>query len=120
MRFWKVWLLYDNHIALSFTCNLVKLAKKMANVIYGPSGFSVNDLPPGAEESWVLWGFSWGDVVEISAHPFSLEGGQDRTLIVKDISYEASPDGSRRIFFTVQNTGNIDLNYGVFTSWIRA
>ena len=90
----------------------------MASVIYGPKGFSVNDLPPGAQESWVLWGFGWGAVVEISAHPFSLKGGQDRKLAVTDIMSEAAPDGSRRIFFNVKNTGNSDLNYGVFTSWI--
>ncbi len=92
----------------------------MTTVIYGPSGFSVNDLPPGAQENWVLWGFSWGDVVEITAHPFYLTGGQDRKLAVLNIESEAAPDGSRRIFFTVKNTGISDLNYGVFTSWIRS
>ncbi|MDQ1279418.1 MAG: hypothetical protein QG670_680 [Thermoproteota archaeon] len=92
----------------------------MPTVIYGPSGTSVNFLSPGAEENWVLWGFSWGDVVEISAHPFSWSGGQNRKLIVTNVESEAAPDGSRRIFFTVRNTGSSELNYGVFTSWIRA
>ncbi len=92
----------------------------MVTVIYGPTGSSINSIPPGAEENWVLWGFSWGDVVEISAHPFVLVGGQDRKLAVTDIMSEAAPDGSRRIFFTVKNTGNSALNYGVFTSWIRS
>jgi hypothetical protein len=92
----------------------------MATVIYGPSGFSVNDIFPGQAEGWVLWGFNWGDVVEITAHPFAWINGRDRSLTVTDIVSEAAPDGSRRIFFTVRNTGNSTLNYGVFTSWIRA
>ena len=92
----------------------------MATVIYGPKGFSINDLPPGAQEGWVLWGFKWGDVVEITGHPFSLEGGKDRKLAVINVESEAAPDGSRRIFFTVKNTGSSSLNYGVFTSWIRS
>jgi hypothetical protein len=92
----------------------------MTTVIYGPSGFSTNDIYPGQAENWVLWGFGWGDVVEISAHPFSWSGGNDRTLAVTDIRSEAAPDGSRRMFFTVRNMGNSTLNYGVFTSWIRS
>jgi hypothetical protein len=91
---------------------------RMATVIYGPSGTSVNDISPGDEESWVLWGFSWGDVVEVSAHPFSWREGKERTLTVSNLVSEAAPDGSRRIFFTVKNTGDSTLNYGVFTSWI--
>ncbi len=90
----------------------------MATVTYGPHGTSANNLQPGAEENWVLWGFSWADVVEITAHPFVLVGGQDRKLTVKNIEVEASPDGSRRIFFTVRNTGTISINYSVRTSWI--
>ncbi len=90
----------------------------MATVIYGPHGTSVNDLPPGGQENWVLWGFSWADVVEISAHPFVNVGGQDRKLAVINVESEAAPDGSRRIFFTVKNTGSSSINYGVRTSWI--
>jgi len=82
----------------------------MTTVIYGPKGFSVNDLPPGAQENWILWGFNWGDVVEISAHPFSWRDGQDRKLAVTDIMSEAALDGSRRIFFTVKNSGKSILN----------
>jgi len=90
----------------------------MATVIYGPRATSLNEIPPGAEENWVLWGFDWDSVIEISAHPFALLGGQERLLAVTNIVYEAAPDGSRRMFFTVKNIGNIDLNYWVFTSWI--
>ena len=92
--------------------------KKLATVTYGPSGTSVNNLQPGQEENWVLWGFNWSHVVEISAHPFVNVGGQDRKLAVINIEDEANPDGSRRIFFTVKNTGTSSINYGVRTSWI--
>ncbi len=92
--------------------------KKLANVIYGPHATSVNDLQPGLEENWVLWGFNWSSVIEISAHPFANIGGQDRKLAVMNIESEAAPDGSRRIFFTVKNTGTSSINYGVRTSWI--
>lgn len=90
----------------------------MATVTYGPSGTSINEIFPGEEENWVLWGFSWADVVEISAHPFVATGGEDRKLAVTNVESEAAPDGTRRIFFTVKNTGNSTLNYGVRTSWI--
>jgi hypothetical protein len=92
----------------------------MATVTYGPSGSSLNDLPPGGAENWVMWGFSWGDVVEITAHPLAWINGKDRRLAVSNVQSEAAPDGSRRIFFTVTNIGSSDLNYGVFTSWISA
>lgn len=90
----------------------------MATITYGPNAVSVNFLPPGGEEHWQLMGFALSSTVQISAHPFSLKDGKDRKCMVTNIEYEAVPDGSRRVFFTVKNTGIEFLNYKVVTSWI--
>jgi hypothetical protein len=90
----------------------------MATITYGPNAVSVNFLPPGGEEHWQLMGFALSSTVQISAHPFSLKDGKDRKCMVTNIEYEAAPDGSRRVFFTVKNTGIEFLNYKVVTSWI--
>jgi hypothetical protein len=63
-------------------------------------------LQPGEEHHWAMWGFGYGDVVNVTAAPLSSDAG-DQILLVKDVRMEADSQGGRRCFFTIRNAGPV-------------
>ena len=96
----------------------------MAQLITGPSATSWG-MVPGAEEYWVMTGFTTADVVDIMAHPvpFTLVIHsilEDEGLLqVLNVTSEIDPQGGRRIFFTVKNVGKVSMGYVVNTMILR-
>ena len=91
----------------------------MPNVNYFFASWSTtgNDFYPGQSHSWMMWGFGYGDVVSVTAHPVAGPAG-DRFLVVEDVKIEGDSTG-RRLYFTVRNVGNISMpGYGMGFSWI--
>jgi hypothetical protein len=67
-----------------------------------------------------MWGFGYGDAIAVTAAPLNSDAG-DQMLMVKDVQTEADPNGGRRFFFTVRNTGPVRaLGYGLNFSFIAA
>jgi len=95
----------------------------MANVSYWQASWvdsGETGLVPGAEHYWILWGFSYGAVVGVTAAPLNSDAG-DQQLMVKDVQSEADPTGGRRLLFTIRNTGSVRaLGYGINFSFISA
>jgi hypothetical protein len=81
-----------------------------------------NDLPPGAAHGWIMWGFNYGDSVNVTAQPVQSvnEGGPEHILAVENVRMQTDP-GGRRLFFTVRNVGNTDVpGYGMGFGMIRS
>jgi len=92
----------------------------MPNVSYFFGSWTAGEdgyLYPGQSHYWLMWGFSYGDAVSVSAHPVAGPAGE-RFLAVEDIKIEGDP-GGRRLYFTVKNVGSISIpGYGMGFSWI--
>ena len=88
----------------------------MATLVrYGPYvWFSEDGAPPGAVHAWSFgpWPW-WGQVVSITAQPFSTAGA-DRHMEVTSISSHAAPDGARFIDCTVRNLGPDWTSYALW------
>ena len=87
--------------------------------LYGPYA-SVSDfgLPPGAEETWVIGPWPWyANAVVGTAHPLHLEGA-DRTMTVTSTTAQATPNGDRFIYCTVQNVGVDPANYALWVGGV--
>ena len=95
----------------------------MANVSYWQASWvdaGETGLLPGQEHYWVMWGFGYGDAIDVTAAPLNSDAG-DQMLMVKDVQTEADPSGGRRFFFTIRNTGPVRaLGYGLNFSFISA
>ena len=95
----------------------------MANVSYWQASWvdaGETGLLPGQEHYWVMWGFGYGDAIDVTAAPLNSDAG-DQMLMVKDVQTEADPIGGRRFFFTIRNTGPVRaLGYGLNFSFISA
>jgi hypothetical protein len=81
-----------------------------------------NDMPPGSTHSWVMWGFNYGDSVNVTAQPVQSlnQGGPEYILAVENVRMQTDP-GGRRLFFTVRNVGpNAVDGYGMGFGMIRA
>jgi hypothetical protein len=79
----------------------------MANVRYWQAswvGANGTYLEPGEENYHIMWGFDDGDTIGVTVVPLSTREG-DHILQVKDIQSEADPEGGRRFYFTISNTG---------------
>jgi hypothetical protein len=75
-------------------------------------------LQPGQQHYWIMWGFDYTDAVAVTPAPLNSFAG-DQILQVTDVRSEADPEGGRRLFFTVQNTGPVRaLGYGLNVSFI--
>lgn len=61
-------------------------------------------LLPGKSHSWVMWGYSYGDAISVSAHPVH-RLGDPAVLEVEDVQMQVD-DGGRRVFCTVRNVGS--------------
>lgn len=95
----------------------------MASVSYWQASWvdaGETGLLPGEEHHWIMSGFGYGDAIGITAAPLNSDAG-DQILMVKDIQSEADPNGGRRLFFTIENTGPVRaLGYGMNFSFISA
>jgi hypothetical protein len=95
----------------------------VANVSYWQTSWvdaGETGLLPGQEHYWVMWGFGYGDVIEVTAGPLNSDAG-DQILMIKDVQTEADPNGGRRLFFSVRNTGPVRaLGYGLNFSFVSA
>ena len=95
----------------------------MANTSYWQGSWvdaGETGLPPGDEMYWTMSGFGYGDVIGVTVAPLN-SGAGDQELMVKDARTEADPNGGRRFFFTVRNTGPVRaLGYGFNFSLISA
>lgn len=83
------------------------------------SGAGQSDFAPGQSHSWVMWGFNYGDVVDVSAHPVVIVNiHEERVLEVTDVRIEADETG-KRFYFTVKNVGSNSMpGYGMGFSMI--
>ena len=59
---------------------------------------------PGDVHSWIMWGFNYGDVVSVSAHPVVGNPNAERILAVENVHVEGNV-GGRRLLFDVRNVG---------------
>jgi len=95
----------------------------MANISYWQGSWvdaGETGLVPGGEMYWVMWGFGYGDAIGVTVAPLN-SGAGDQELMIKDVRTEADPNGGRRFFFTVRNTGPVRaLGYGLNYSFISA
>jgi hypothetical protein len=95
----------------------------MANTAYWQASWvdaGETGLVPGAEHHWILSGFGYGDAVAVTAAPLNSDAG-DQILMVQDVQSEADPEGGRRLFFTIRNTGPVRaIGYGMNFSFISA
>jgi hypothetical protein len=81
------------------------------------------DIDPGDAQGWILWGPAAenGVVAWISVKPFPGFYAGEKILEVTDFSHEADDDGSRRLFFTVRNTGvHPIIAYAMYVGWTDA
>ncbi len=80
----------------------------MANVSYWSSswvsGVGAPPLASGETHEWISWGFNYGDVLNVSAHPVT--AGDPVILEVQNIRIEHDVTG-QRLYFTVKNVGNL-------------
>jgi len=83
------------------------------------SGAGQSDLYPNQSHGWVMWGFNYGDAVDVSAHPVVLlNAHEERVLQVLDVRIEGDDTG-RRLYFTVKNVGSNPVpGYGMGFSMI--
>jgi hypothetical protein len=95
----------------------------MANVCSWQASWVDSDdtgLLPGAEHNWIMWGFSFTEVVSVTVAPLNSMNG-DQPLMVLNVQSETDPAGGRRLFFAIRNTGSISvLGYGMNFSFISA
>jgi hypothetical protein len=74
----------------------------MATVSYYAGSWVGSGFDPGVEHYWMTFPAFYDEVVNITAHAVQR---LERELMVKDIRTEVDPQGGRRYFFTVRNTG---------------
>lgn len=97
----------------------------MANVRYWfGSWVSANEsdaLAPGDVHYWIAWPYNYGEAVTITANPLVQQGGNEQILAVENVRLETSPDGGRRIFYSVRNAGSSFVDgYGVGYSFVSS
>ena len=65
------------------------------------------DMAPGETHYWSAWFFSWGDVINLTAHAVIGEFSNARRIMtVQNIRTDVRPDGGGRILlFEVKNVG---------------
>ena len=63
-----------------------------------------DDLQPGEEHDWIMWGFDISAAISITVQPVVGNPFADRVLQVENIQSEGATSG-RRIFYTVRNAG---------------
>jgi hypothetical protein len=82
----------------------------------GPGG----DFHPGATHGWWMTGFSYGDVLSVTAHPVTGDPtATHRVLTVEALRTDGTPGGGRTLLFTVRNTGAFSMpGYGLGISRI--
>jgi hypothetical protein len=81
------------------------------------SAGEADDLPPGGSHDWVMWGFSYGDVISVTAHPIT-GAPEDRVLVVENVKIEGDPS-SRRMFLRITNAGSTYVpGYGIAYGFI--
>ena len=95
----------------------------MANVSYffasWTSAGGGADLAPGAAHGWVMWGFSYGHMINVSAHPV-VGPPEERKLAIENVQIQGDPTG-RRLLFTVRNVGSTFIpGYGMGFGWISS
>lgn len=91
----------------------------MANVSYWSSAV-MNDLLPGDADPWIMWGFNYGDVVYVSAHPVVGDPNAERILRIENLRIEGNV-GGRRLMFDARNAGPDSIpGYILAYSWVSA
>jgi len=72
-----------------------------------------HDLQPGQAHHWIMWGFNYGDVLAVTAHPVSRQGGPQRILFVENVRIERL-NGDNKLAFSVRNGGTDGIpGYGM-------
>lgn len=90
--------------------------------VYGQFAIQAYDLWPGQQHNYVTWGL-WaenGVVSWATVKPFPAGEGfpGEKILEITDFRHEATEDGSRRMFYSVKNTGGFPvLAYAVYYAW---
>jgi hypothetical protein len=84
----------------------------------GPGG----DFSPAAAHGWWMTGFTYGDVLSVTAHPVTGNpSAPHRVLAVDNLCIDGTPTGGRTLLFTVRNVGAFSMpGYGVGISWISS
>jgi hypothetical protein len=79
----------------------------MAQLITWLQSSWIGDMPPGAVHPWTAWGgIQPGDVFCIMAHPVvGNPNAPERVLQVENVRAEGTPNGVRRIYYSVRNAG---------------
>ena len=95
----------------------------MANVSYFFSSWTSagpgSDLAPGGTHGWIMWGFDYGHMINVSAHPV-VGGPGERKLAIENVQIQGDTTG-RRLLFTVRNVGSTFVpGYGMGFGWISS
>jgi hypothetical protein len=79
----------------------------MAQLITWLQSSWIGDMAPGDVHGWVAYGdLQFGDVISIMAHPVVGDpNAPERVLQVENVQAEGTPDGARRIIYSVRNAG---------------
>jgi len=89
----------------------------MATVSYGSLTWVGTGFNPGVEHYWWAIPAPYNATISITACAVQR---LERELMVKDVRTEVDPQGGRRYFFTVRNTGPNNIpGYAVNLGWIQ-